>query len=155
GRSGGVDQHRRCAGARRPSRATARGGDRRTSPDGRGIPAVRSSVNRHWHHAKGRLMLVSVPVRRLAFFALAVLVVLCVSRANAGTLAPEDDEPFLPGLTATYRDATGTTVARLDHQLSFHWGDSAPDPRLARGEFNVTWRGNLQIVTKGDYRFFV
>lgn len=100
-------------------------------------------------------MLVSAPIRWLAVVPLVALGAVLTGGTRAGTLAPEDDEPFLPGLTANYRDATGTTTARLDYQLSFHWGDAPPDPRLAPGDFDATWQGNLQTVTKGDYRFFV
>lgn len=100
-------------------------------------------------------MLVSAPIRWTRILPLVVLMCTCGGAVSGATLAPEDDEPFLPGLTANYRDAGGNTASRLDYQLSFHWGDATPEPRLAAGNFAATWQGNLQTLTKGDYRFFV
>jgi cytochrome c553 len=75
-----------------------------------------------------------------------------LGRAQEGT---DEDEPFLPGLVADYRDTQGHTAARLDHQLAFHWGELPPDPRLTADEFRAAWRGNLLAVSRGDHRFFV
>jgi mono/diheme cytochrome c family protein len=98
-------------------------------------------------------MSASAPIRRLGLCPLAIL--LALSGGAAAAVAPEDDEPFLRGLTANYRDASGATAARVDYQLSFHWGDATPDPRLGTGDFLASWQGQLQTVAKGDYRFFV
>src|SRR5207248_6785119 len=103
---------------------------------------------------RGDLMVASLHVRWLRVLPLVVLSALSTGGAAAGT-APDDDEPFLPGLTATYRDTAGTTATRLDYRLSFHWGDAAPDSRLAAGQFSASWGGLLQTTTKGDYRFFL
>jgi cytochrome c553 len=67
----------------------------------------------------------------------------------------DEDEPFLPGLIAHYRDVQGHTAERLDHQLAFRWGELPPDPRLTAGEFRASWQGNLLSVSRGDYRFFI
>ncbi len=67
----------------------------------------------------------------------------------------DDEEPFLPGLVADYRDAEGHTATRLDYQLAFHWNEMPPDPRLTAGEFRAIWQGNLLAATRGEYRFFV
>jgi mono/diheme cytochrome c family protein len=67
----------------------------------------------------------------------------------------DEEEPFLPGLAANYRDAQGHTASRLDYQLAFHWGELPPDPRLTAGEFRATWQGNLLTAPRGAYRFFV
>lgn len=74
-----------------------------------------------------------------------------LGRAQEGA---DEDEPFLPGLAANYRDAQGHTTMRLDYQLAFHWGELPPDPRLTVGEFRVIWQGNLLTASRGDYRFF-
>ncbi len=66
----------------------------------------------------------------------------------------DDDDPFLPGLVAALRDNNGHTAARVDPQLSFSWGDTAPDPRLDAGKFRATWRGRLRAEARGAYRFF-
>ena len=67
----------------------------------------------------------------------------------------DEEEPFLPGLSANYRDDHGHTASRLDYQLAFHWGELPPDPRLTPGEFRTTWQGNLLTAPRGNYRFFV
>src|SRR5262245_24278546 len=86
----------------------------------------------------------------------AVLAILVLGGRPAIGLAQDDDEdPYLPGLVAEFRDAKGNTARRTDHQLSFHWNDTSPDPRLAAGEFRATWRGRLQVQARGDYRFGV
>jgi len=66
-----------------------------------------------------------------------------------------DDDPFAPGLTAAYRDAQGHTASRIDHQLSFHWAEAAPDPRLDPGEFRATWLGHLLVGVPGNHRFLI
>ncbi len=86
----------------------------------------------------------------LVWFGIAVLPTL--GRAQEGT---DEDEPFLPGLIANYRDTQGHTTERLDYQMAFHWGETPPDPRLTAGEFSVVWQGALLVPTRGDYRFFI
>jgi mono/diheme cytochrome c family protein len=66
---------------------------------------------------------------------------------------PPEEEPYLPGLVASFRDGKGNTAVRLDHRLAFHWGKAAPDPRLTRGEFQAVWQGHLFVRDRGDYRF--
>lgn len=85
---------------------------------------------------------------------LAVLaVVTIVPAAHAG--GEPDDDPFLPGLLATFRDDKGHTATRLDPHVAFHWGEQAPDPRLAAGAFQASWQGQLLVTTRGEYRFFL
>jgi cytochrome c553 len=67
----------------------------------------------------------------------------------------EEDEPYLPGLVATYQDSQGKRAVRVDHQLAFHWGEAPPDPRLGDGECCATWQGHLQVAPRGEYRFFL
>src|SRR5262249_55479614 len=64
------------------------------------------------------------------------------------------DDPFFPGLVASIRDGSGRAIARVDHHLSFHWGETPPDPRLGGKEFHASWQGRLIIRARGDYRFF-
>jgi mono/diheme cytochrome c family protein len=92
------------------------------------------------------------------FFLSLTMACLCIGilpafgRAQEGT---DEDEPFLPGLAAEYRDAQGHSATRLDYQLAFRWGELPPDPRLTAGEFRVCWQGNLLTASRGDYRFFI
>lgn len=67
----------------------------------------------------------------------------------------DDDEPYLPGLAATYRDAQGRTAVRLDHRLAFHWGETPPDARLGASDFRALWQGYLFASPRGDYRFHI
>jgi mono/diheme cytochrome c family protein len=87
----------------------------------------------------------------------AVLTVMLIVGGTPYVLAQAgaDDEPFRPGLLASYSDVKGSTASRIDHQLAFHWGEAAPDPRLTAGEFRATWQGRLSVEAEGDYRFFV
>lgn len=87
----------------------------------------------------------------LRHFLLGVLIVFCPLRARAQEKV--EDEPFLPGLVATYSDAARRTATRIDHQLSFHWSNRTPDPRLGDGEFTAAWRGVIHPDAKGAYRF--
>lgn len=84
-----------------------------------------------------------------------ILLAAALSASAARAQEPVEDEPFLPGLVATFRDADGHAAARIDHQLSFRWGDAAPDPRLQAGPFTATWHGRLNVDASGDYRFYV
>src|SRR5204862_66650 len=81
------------------ARTTARGGGRGTSPDGGGVVAAAARAGRRGGDEKGRLMVVLAPVRWLRVLALAVLIAPFGGAATGATLAPEDEEPFLPGLT--------------------------------------------------------
>ena len=67
----------------------------------------------------------------------------------------DEDDPFLPGLIASFRDDKGHTAARLDPRLAFHWGEMPPDSRLTAGAFRAAWQGSLLTALRGDYRFFV
>jgi hypothetical protein len=95
------------------------------------------------------------PAARALSSPLVVLVLLlhfgaCQSAAPA---EPADDEPYLPGLVASFQDDKGHAAVRLDHQLAFHWGEAPPDPRVAAGGFHATWRGQILITTRGNHRF--
>jgi cbb3-type cytochrome oxidase cytochrome c subunit len=69
-----------------------------------------------------------------------------------------DDEPKVEdlrrGLVATYRDAAKTEVQRLEPTvaLALKPGE-APHPRLDGKSEKVTWRGYLNVVRGGTYRF--
>lgn len=75
------------------------------------------------------------------------------SVAKAGAAEDEDELPvYLPGLVATYSQADGASVRRIDDDLQFVWGDVAPDARLAPAPFNAGWRGRLFVMSPGTYR---
>ncbi|MCA9134817.1 MAG: c-type cytochrome, partial [Planctomycetales bacterium] len=89
-------------------------------------------------------LLLSLTVIVLAFFS---------SAANAQS-EPFDDEPpeYMPGLIADYQSPTGR-AQRVDHDISFAWGDAAPDTRLQPGsDFSATWNGYLQVKENGSFQ---
>ncbi len=61
------------------------------------------------------------------------------------------EDEFPPGLHATY-SAGGKTVHRIDPDISFAWGESAPDSRLAAGLFQANWSSLLLVRQEGRYR---
>ena len=91
---------------------------------------------------------------RLLTWLTVLAAVTIVPAVHAGD-QPDEEDPFLPGLLAIYRDDNGHTAARLDPQVAFHWGEQTPDPRLGAGTFQATWQGHLLVTTRGDYRFFL
>lgn len=94
---------------------------------------------------------------RCRFATIAALAVLLIMAEKSPTFAQDagDEEPFRPGLIANLRDRQGHIASRIEHQLAFNWGDAAPDPRIARDDFQATWQGQIFVATKGDYRFAV
>lgn len=77
-----------------------------------------------------------------------------ISFAVPSAYAEPDDDPYLPGLIARYRDAK-TIALRIDRQPSFDWGGAAPDARLTSGAFQVSWHGRLNVETRGEHRFYI
>ncbi|MHB1424213.1 MAG: hypothetical protein ACYC3I_13640 [Gemmataceae bacterium] len=93
--------------------------------------------------------------RNLLFIALACVWIAGLPALGRAQQQADEDEPFLPGLAANYRDENGHSASRLDYQLAFHWGENPPDTRLTAGAFRASWQGNLLAAPRGDYRFFV
>ena len=67
-------------------------------------------------------------------------------------VAQLDEEDFSPGLLARFSVAD-KTVERVDADVSFIWGEDAPDVRLSRGSFSAKWNGNLMMRREAKYRF--
>lgn len=67
----------------------------------------------------------------------------------------DEDNPFAPGLIATFRGADDREHVRLIEGLSHVWNDQAPDPRLPPGPFQATFTGRLWIQAPGVYKFRV
>jgi len=45
-------------------------------------------------------------------------------------------------------------LTRTDKQISFHWGDGSPDPKVPDDKFSARWTGQLEAAPKsGDYTF--
>lgn len=84
-----------------------------------------------------------------------LLLTLAATASAARAQEPGDDEPVRSGLVVALRDGGGNTAVRVEPQLAFDWGEAAPDPRLNPGEVRATWRGELLVQGRGDYRFAV
>ena len=67
-------------------------------------------------------------------------------------LPAQDELP--PGLLAHYT-AGEQVVSRIDRNLSFDWGSSAPDPRLNSPQFQARWEGSLLSRSGGRHTFHV
>jgi PKD repeat protein len=61
------------------------------------------------------------------------------------------------GLRGDYFDTPHLALrrfTRLDNQIDFDWGTSAPDARLGRDMFSVRWRGQVQPLYDETYTFY-
>jgi Glycoside hydrolase family 44/PA14 domain/Fibronectin type III domain len=60
------------------------------------------------------------------------------------------------GLAATYFDNmnfTGATVSQVDPMVNFDWGTGSPVTGIDADTFSVRWRGQIQAIESGQYRF--
>ena len=60
------------------------------------------------------------------------------------------------GLKGEYYDNinfTNLKVTRIDPQVNFNWGSSAPDASMGAGTFSVRWSGLLLVPETGTYKF--
>ncbi|MBS0264003.1 MAG: c-type cytochrome [Planctomycetes bacterium] len=72
-----------------------------------------------------------------------MLALVCAGPAVCqGQAGAEDDDEFVPGLTARYTVA-GQTLDRIDRDIHFDWGKQSPDARLPAGPLSVHWQGRL------------
>jgi len=65
----------------------------------------------------------------------------------------DEDNPFAPGLIATFRGVDGREHVRLVEGLSHDWSNRAPDARMQAGPFQATFTGRLWIQAPGVYKF--
>ncbi|MCA8986402.1 MAG: c-type cytochrome [Planctomycetaceae bacterium] len=86
------------------------------------------------------------------------LLLCLLSGSAAWSVPPEEEDPelgdFPPGLVARYQQGT-SIVKRIDPDISFDWGKSAPDVRLNSGPFEASWQSLLMVRLKGEHRFHV
>ncbi|HUE74822.1 MAG TPA: c-type cytochrome [Pirellulaceae bacterium] len=83
---------------------------------------------------------------------------LALAAALAGSIAAQDEDeeqPYLPGLLATYVDADRRETRRLDDAIAFDWAGQLPDLRLSKAPFTASWRGLLWARGTGDYQLHV
>ncbi len=92
-------------------------------------------------------------------FTAASVIVFTGDLARAPVVASEElaaDVDLEPGLAASiYADPAAATpfAYRVDTTLVFRWDDGAPDLRLDRGPFRMTWRGYVLVPDDGEYTF--
>lgn len=48
---------------------------------------------------------------------------------------------------------TGNVISRIDSNINFNFGTSAPLPGFGIDDFSIRWRGEVEIPTSGDYTF--
>jgi mono/diheme cytochrome c family protein len=81
---------------------------------------------------------------------------LVAALSGSSTAQDENEEqPYLPGLPASYADADRREARRLDDAIAFDWGRGLPDQRLRQAPFTARWRGLLWVRDTGDYRLHV
>src|SRR4051812_29659482 len=80
--------------------------------------------------------------------------VIVIAFTGSAVRAEPIAETRRPGLVATYHDASGRRVMRLEPTvaLALNAGE-ASHPRLTADGGTVRWQGLLNIVRSGQYRF--
>jgi fibronectin type 3 domain-containing protein len=61
------------------------------------------------------------------------------------------------GLSATYyagANFTGAKVQRVDPQVNFNWGTTAPAAGIPKDFYSVVWTGTLRPTATGNYTFY-
>lgn len=68
----------------------------------------------------------------------------------AEEIDPEEDD-YPPGLLATYQ-AGGKRIQRIDPDIAFNWGTSAPLPQLSGKHFSADWKSLILVKQPGKYQ---
>lgn len=68
------------------------------------------------------------------------------------SVAVAQQEEFKPGLIGDYQ-AGEYSAARVDPDIAFNWGTSAPHPAIPAEGWSVTWSGLLLVRTVTPYQF--
>ncbi len=81
-----------------------------------------------------------------------------ISRASE-FLTLSDKNELVRGMKGEYfmnRDLSGTpTLTRIDRQISFDWGESAPTSGMPTDDFSIRWTGKIRVDSDSEYEFFV
>ena len=78
------------------------------------------------------------------------------TNSNVASATTQTPPPTGVGLAATYfnnSNFTGTSVSRTDATIDFDWGTGSPASGIAPNSFSVRWRGQVQTIESGNYRF--
>jgi glucose/arabinose dehydrogenase/mono/diheme cytochrome c family protein len=73
---------------------------------------------------------------------------------TADDTAERSEDELAPGLLARYA-AGDRTIERIDPDVQFDWGTSAPDARLSPDGFEARWEGLLNIKQEEAYVFYL
>jgi mono/diheme cytochrome c family protein/glucose/arabinose dehydrogenase len=96
------------------------------------------------------------PLREtLLLIVLATLLIAGAPAARTAQSAQQDEmDNLAPGLLAALSAADGSaTIARVDPDVQFDWGESSPDLRVSAERFQAVWRGSLSVPGSRKYRF--
>jgi hypothetical protein len=77
---------------------------------------------------------------------------------EAVELAALAEQNLVPGLTAELFNGTEFkpfAKRRVDEQINFDWGLSAPDAAVGKDNFAIRWTGMIRPPVKGDYELLV
>src|SRR5690606_36322339 len=74
---------------------------------------------------------------------------------EAAAAIDDEDNPFAPGLVATFRGADNVERVRLVDDLSYVWNEASPDRSLPAGPFTATFAGRLWVQAPGRYKLHV
>lgn len=88
----------------------------------------------------------------------AFAVCLCLLLVTAASHAQDDDDdednPFRPGVVATYKQQRGG-LTRVETAPSLDWRAVPADIRLEPGNVEITWQGRLLTQGADEYRLYV
>ncbi len=80
-----------------------------------------------------------------------VLALGVVSLLHASLIAQDDE--FKYGLIGTYVSRNGTKIQRVDPDIAFQWGQSAPHAQVQSKGWNVEWNGQVLLRSLTPYQF--
>ncbi len=87
---------------------------------------------------------------RYGLICLGFVTALSASQSSV-SFGQDDDDEFRPALLAEYR-AGERRIERIDPAVAFDWQAESPDPRLAAGRFEATWRGFVLVRLEAKHR---
>ncbi len=120
------------------------------------FPQLENEALNKWQIATtGRVMSNSVPIPSLGQARAILLTVLTAALLGLGASSVRGDDFFdemKPGLLAYYQDGR-SSVPRVDADIAFDWGKTAPVPEISFREFSAHWQGNLFVKLDTSFRF--
>jgi len=88
---------------------------------------------------------------RLSGLLFGCLLLMIVGRNLAAEEIDPEEGDYPPGLLATYQ-AGEKRVQRIDPDIAFNWGTSAPLPQLSGENFSAEWTSLILVKQPGEYQ---